>query len=176
MLTVARVLTTLDAPARDLYLFDTYEGMTEPTGRDVQIGTTKSAYERLDTADHDSLLWAVATLEDVQQGFERTSYPTDRVHFVKGPVEETVPARAPDQIAILRLDTDWYESTKHELKHLYHRLAPGGVLIIDDYGTWQGAKDAVDEFLAETDEPLLTLRAGTGRIAVKPGLSTMVDG
>lgn len=176
MLAVAHLLTRLDAATRELYLFDTYEGMTEPTHRDVQIGTEKSARARLAGADADSLVWAVASLEDVQQGFAEVSYPTKLVHFVRGPVEETVPDRAPEQIAILRLDTDWYESTKHELRELYHRLAPGGALILDDYGYWQGAKDAVDEFLAETGEPLLLVRAASGRIAIKPGLSSKVDG
>ena len=62
-------------------------------------------------------------------------YPRERLHFVQGPVEETLPGSAPESIALLRLDTDWYSSTKHELEHLYPRLVPGGVLIIDDYGT-----------------------------------------
>ena len=176
MLAVAHQLSLLDAPLRDLYLFDTYEGMTAPTDRDVQIRTRRSAEELLAAADRDSLVRAVATLEDVREGFDQVSYPTNRVHFVKGPVEETVPEHAPEQISILRLDTDWYESTKHELEHLYQRLVPGGVLILDDYGHWQGAKDAVDEFLNRTAEPLLLFRAGTGRIAIKPGLSTRVDG
>ena len=69
----------------------------------------------------------------------RAGYPRERLHFVEGRVEETLPGHAPDRIALLRLDTDWYESTRHELVHLYPRLAPGGVLIIDDYGWWRGA-------------------------------------
>ncbi len=85
-----------------------------------------------------------------------------------------MPDRAPDEIAILRLDTDWYESTKHELTHLYKRLSPGGVLILDDYGTWLGSKEATDEFLRETGEPLLLTKVGGARVAVKPGLQTKV--
>ena len=76
--------------------------------------------------------------------------------------------RPPDQIAILRLDTDWYESTRHELVTLYDRLSPGGVLIIDDYGSYQGARAAVEEFIEETGARLLLLPIGPGRIAVKP--------
>lgn len=170
MIAVASLLDELQTHDRDLYLFDTYEGMTEPSERDIQIGTRKTAQERLETEDRSSLVWAIASLEDVQRGFEQVRYPADRLHFVKGPVEETIPDQAPEQIAILRLDTDWYESTKHELEHLYQRLVPGGVLIIDDYGTWQGSRDATDEFLAEIGDALLPLRAGTGRILVKPGL------
>jgi hypothetical protein len=83
-------------------------------------------------------------------------------------VEETLPARAPGKIALLRLDTDWYESTRCEMEHLYPRLSPGGVLIVDDYGHWQGARDAVDEYLAAHEEALLLARVDyTARIAVK---------
>jgi len=56
-------------------------------------------------------------------------------------VEETIQNGAPDQISILRLDTDWYESTLHELNHLFPRLSEGGVLIIDDYGHWLGQRE-----------------------------------
>ena len=87
----------------------------------------------------------------------------------EGPVEETLPAEAPDEIALLRLDTDWYASTKHELVHLYPRLARGGVLIVDDYAYWQGARQAVDEYMAEHGLRLLLNRIDyTARIAVKP--------
>jgi O-methyltransferase len=83
-------------------------------------------------------------------------------------VERTLPDRAPAEIALLRLDTDWYESTRHELVHLYPRLSAGGVLIVDDYGHWAGAKRAVDEYLGEQAEPLLLHRIDyTGRIAIK---------
>jgi O-methyltransferase len=110
----------------------------------------------------------VASKEDVQAGFDDVPYPPDKVHLIPGLVEETVPAQAPDQIAVLRLDTDWYASTKHELTTLYPRLSPGGVLLIDDYGWWLGSRQAVDEYLAETGARLLLLRMDEGRIAVKP--------
>jgi UDP-N-acetylmuramate-alanine ligase len=76
----------------------------------------------------------MASLDDVRTGMGQVGYPSHRIHYHQGLVEETVPAQAPDRIAILRLDTDWYESTRHELEHLYPRLSPGGVLVIDDYG------------------------------------------
>ncbi|WP_234487499.1 TylF/MycF/NovP-related O-methyltransferase, partial [Streptomyces sp. MBT54] len=113
-------------------------------------------------------IWAVASLEDVKAGFDNVPYPKERVHYVQGRVEDTVPGQAPEQISILRLDTDWYASTQHELEHLYDRLVPGGVLLIDDYGYWQGSRQAVDEFLEKTGERLLLLRMDEGRIAVKP--------
>ena len=68
---------------------------------------------------------------------------------MRGRVEQTIPAHAPDELALLRLDTDWYESTRHELVHLFRRLGLGGVLILDDYGYWQGARQAADEYLGE---------------------------
>jgi hypothetical protein len=98
-----------------------------------------------------------------------SGYDAARLRFVKGKVEDTVPAQAPARIAILRLDTDWYESTRHELEHLDPRLSPGGVLIIDDYGHWAGCRQAVDEYFASRKLHALLNRVDyTGRIAVKP--------
>jgi hypothetical protein len=83
-------------------------------------------------------------------------------------VEETIPQHAPEQISVLRLDTDWYSSTKHELMHLFPRLSKNGVLIIDDYGHWAGARKAVDEYFADqTIQPLLNRIDQTGRACIK---------
>ncbi|UDM00278.1 TylF/MycF/NovP-related O-methyltransferase [Streptomyces longhuiensis] len=163
----AKALLAQGDTERDLYLFDTYEGMTPPTEQDLRRDG-KSAEELLAAQGKDRPIWAVATLDDVKSGFRYVPYPEDRLHFVRGKVEDTVPRQAPEQISILRLDTDWYASTKHELDHLYDRLVPGGVLLIDDYGYWQGSRQAVDEFLEKTGERLLLLRMDEGRIAVKP--------
>ena len=169
MQAAAHTLLAQGDTSRDLYLFDTYEGMPPPSEHDVRRGDKRTAAELLAANERDdSKVWAVATLDDVQDGFAQLPYPSDRVHFVKGLVEETTPANAPDQIAILRLDTDWYESTRHELEHLYPRLSPGGVLLLDDYGYWEGARRAVDEWLESTGERLLLTRMASGRIAVKP--------
>jgi O-methyltransferase len=167
MQAVARTLDRLGDHARDLYLYDTFEGMTEPTDKDLRYDG-KAATNLLASADKKSWVWAEASLEDVQAGFETVPYPSERIHFIKGPIEDTVPAEMPDEIAILRLDTDWYESTAHEFEHLYPRLVSGGVLVIDDYGHWQGSRQATDEFLDRTGERLLLLRADSGRVAVKP--------
>ncbi|MDI3421706.1 TylF/MycF/NovP-related O-methyltransferase [Streptomyces luteolus] len=163
----AKTLLSLGATDRHLYLFDTYEGMTPPTEEDVRRDG-KHARELLEVQGKDRPIWAVADLDDVKSGFESVPYPEERMHYVVGKVEETVPEQAPEQISILRLDTDWYGSTKHELDHLYDRLSPGGILLIDDYGYWQGSRQAVDEFLERTGERLLLLRMDEGRIAVKP--------
>ncbi|MFE3251667.1 TylF/MycF/NovP-related O-methyltransferase [Streptomyces sp. NPDC059209] len=163
----AKTLLALGETDRGLHLFDTFEGMPPPTAEDLRRDG-KSAEDLLAAQGKDRPIWAVASLEDVQAGFENVPYPGERVHYVQGLVEDTVPQQAPEQISILRLDTDWYASTKHELEFLYPRLVSGGVLLIDDYGYWQGSRQAVDEFLEKTGERLLMLRMDEGRIAVKP--------
>lgn len=163
----AKTLLATGDTERDLYLFDTYEGMTPPTEEDLRRDG-KAAEELLKVQGKDRPIWAVASLDDVKSNFAKVPYPEERVHYVQGRVEETIPREAPEKISILRLDTDWYASTKHELEHLYSRLVSGGVLLIDDYGYWQGSRQAVDEFLDKTGERLLLLRMDEGRIAVKP--------
>jgi hypothetical protein len=164
---VARMLAAEGDTGRELYLFDTFEGMTAPTEKDRTAGG-RSAETLLASAEKTANVWAVATIEDVRGGLATLPYPMERFHLVKGPVEQTIPDEAPEKIALLRLDTDWYESTKHELEHLYERLVPDGVLIIDDYESWQGSKQATDEFLAKLTDPPLMHRAGRSRIGVKP--------
>jgi len=163
---VARTLDALTDHSRDLYLFDTFEGMVEPTDKDARFDG-QTAAELLKTSKRSGKVWAYASLEDVQEGFSNVPYPSERIHYIPGRVEDTVPGEAPEQIALLRLDTDWYESTRHELEHLYPRLVSGGVLFIDDYGWWQGSRAATDEFLADTGAQLLLIRTGSGRVAVK---------
>lgn len=153
---------------RNIYLFDTFEGMTPPTNADrTSDGTLAEAHLERDV-DRTGV-WCVAGLEDVQRNMASTGYPQNRLHFIKGPVESTIPSQAPtDPIALLRLDTDWYESTKHELEHFFPLLVEGGVLIIDDYGHWAGAKKAVDEYLRTLSRQFYMHRIDyTGRLLVK---------
>jgi hypothetical protein len=169
MQAVARTLLALGDTSRDLHLFDTFEGMPPPSERDTRRSDERTAAELLaQESPQDSLVWAVASLEDVKDGMAQVGYPAERVHYIQGRVEDTIPERAPEEISILRLDTDWYESTKHELEHLYPRLSSGGVVLFDDYGYWEGAREAVDEFLDATGERLLLMRMGSGRLAIKP--------
>jgi hypothetical protein len=142
-------------------MYDTFSGMSEPSQEDKDShGNHASAHMR-ELGDQ----WCNSPLEEVRRNMA-TSYPIEQVLFVEGKVEDTIPHTLPDRIALLRLDTDWYESTAHELKHLWPLLQPGGVLIVDDYGDWLGARKAVDEFfqgsmfLARLDQ--------TGRVAIKP--------
>lgn len=169
-LIAARTLAAAGDRSRALWLYDTFEGMTAPTARDVSASGDRVA-ERWETLqqDRDDPVLCFADLDDVRATMARSDYPGELVHYVQGRVEETIPAATPERIAILRLDTDWYESTLHELEHLYPLLAPGGILILDDYGAWQGAREAVDEYFgARPGAPLLQRIDATGRLAIKP--------
>jgi hypothetical protein len=143
--------------------------MTAPTELDTSIGgeaARQKFYESKISDDVSS--WCLSPLEEVKKNLFSTGYERHKVHFIQGKVEETIPGTVPDEIALLRLDTDWYESTKHELIHLFPLLKPNGVLIIDDYGHWQGARRAVDEYISDNNIRILLNRIDyTGRIAVK---------
>jgi hypothetical protein len=148
-----------------VWLFDTFAGMTAPTAEDTTSFSEKPAAETFrerQADDHNE--WCYASLEDVQRNFPTS---LERVRFVKGDVIETLKGELPEKIAVLRLDTDFYESTKAELEALYPRLVKGGVLIIDDYGHWDGARRAVDEYFANVPRPFFHASDYTGRIGVK---------
>ncbi len=168
MMAIALTLLRLGETDRELYLFDTFEGMTEPGAEDVKQGGRHAA-DILQHETRDSPIWAVASIDEVREAILSVGYPEERIHLVQGAVEQTLPGAAPAEVALLRLDTDWYSSTKHELVHLYPRLASGGVLIIDDYAYWRGARQAVDEYIRENELALLLVRTDHGaRVAVKP--------
>jgi O-methyltransferase len=162
-------LAALGDTKRDVFLFDTFEGMTAPTAVDVAADGKAAhsmfkAKRRADgTAD-----WNHASLDDVQEGMFSTDYPHHLLHFIKGDVAETIPNTPINQIAILRLDTDWYESTKLELDHYFEMISTGGILIIDDYGHWEGARKAVDEYFEKIGRrPLLSRVDYTRRMILK---------
>lgn len=152
----------------EMYLFDTFEGMSPPSQEDVDTSSGRLAEELLSGSTRDEEIWAYAPIDAVKANLDRTGYPKERVHFIKGMVEDTIPSEAPDKISILRLDTDWYESTRHELIHLFPRLSTKGILILDDYGAWAGARKGVDEYFASHGiKPFLSRIDSTGRIYVK---------
>jgi hypothetical protein len=175
VLAMLLTLQELGVEDRDVHLYDTFEGMTEPTEHDTSpvdppaLDDWNAARERGDERPWSELFGSDKFGEEqVRETVLSTGYPAERIHIVRGPVEDTIPAHAPERLALLRLDTDWYESTRHELEHLYPRLSDGGVLIIDDYGHWEGARRAVDEYFSSTAAPLLLNRIDyTGRVAVK---------
>lgn len=155
------------APGRQIWLFDTFAGMTEPTAADVNVHgmPARPKFEAHQKGDHNE--WQFASLDAVRGNFERASLSQDRIRFVQGDVLETLKSSPlPDKIAVLRLDTDWYESTRLELEILYPRLSRGGVLIIDDYGSWEGSRKAVDEYFAARARPYLQVCDST-RVGVR---------
>ena len=171
MMIAAKLLKDLGDTSRELYLYDTFEGMSAPTDADVMFDGTKAAavLNEADKQEGVENYWCYAGVEFVRKNMLLTGYPSERMHFVKGKVEDSIPKTLPGKIALLRLDTDWYESTAHELRHLYPLLVPGGPLIIDDYGHWEGAKRAVDEYFATLKpRPFLSRLDYTGRLAIKP--------
>ena len=169
MMAAALMLRELERADLNLYLFDTFDGMPRPKAIDATFegDPASDIFEALKTGD-DSSAYCRAQFQEVHDALVSTGYPPERISMIKGKVEETIPGNAPDSIALLRLDTDWYESTRHELEHLFPRLSPGGVLIIDDYGHWQGCKRAVDEYLGKNEVRIFLARIDyTGRIGVK---------
>jgi hypothetical protein len=146
---MAMALTLLDigAPDRHLWLYDTFAGMPEPTKHDIGRHGTAAIGKYHELRKGDASGWINISLETVKQNVARTDYPHDRLHFVQGKVEETLSREAPDKVALLRLDTDWYESTKVEMDVLFKRVAIGGLIIIDDYYRWQGCRKAVDDYV-----------------------------
>jgi hypothetical protein len=168
MMAVARTLMELGT-VRRIHLFDTFEGMTDPTDVDKDLFNQRADALLRPGNKQTNVYWAYGPFEEVKRNLASTGYDPSQLVFVKGPVEQTLPAHAPERIALLRLDTDWYESTYHEMVHLYPRLSPGGVLIVDDYGHWKGCRKAVDQYIEENRLRILLTRSDyTGRMGVKP--------
>jgi hypothetical protein len=155
---------------KKIWLYDTYEGMTEPSENDISYAKHSAKKKYKETAHPEGgTNWCRSELDEVRDNLYKTGYPKENFIFIKGKVEETIPKNQPEKIALLRLDTDWYESTKHELHQLYPALSEKGVLIIDDYGHWLGCKQAVDEYFSETKGSILLNRIDyTGRLLIKP--------
>lgn len=170
MALAARKLVSLGETNRKLFLFDTFEGMPPPTDFDKSAVDHTMAKIQLQQSDRfaGNNVWCYSTLDEVKGNLKATGYPEDQINYFKGKVEDTLPEPSIGKIALLRLDTDWYESTKHELETLFDKLVPGGIMIIDDYGHWSGAKKAVDEFFSLRKMPVFLNRIDyTGRLFIK---------
>ena len=141
---VALTLKALGVKRR-LYLFDTFNGMTASDDKiDVdRFGAPVSA---------EILQYNISPIEEVCSNMNSTGY-TGPIIYVAGDVLTTIPEKAPESIALLRLDTDWHDSTEHELQYLFPKLSPGGILIVDDYGHWAGSKLATDEYFQSNRIP-----------------------
>lgn len=128
---------------REVIAYDTFTGMTPPTEKDGKKANDKFA----DVGDS----WCESPLEEVKSYISKYDIDLNEIRFVVGDVCKTlyVEKNIPNKISILRLDTDFYDSTLAELDVLYPRLVKGGYLILDDYGHWEGCKKAVDEYFGE---------------------------
>jgi O-methyltransferase len=170
VMAMAKELRALGITDRKIWLYDTFAGMTAPTSADIEAGSGITARDMLATTpvqDGDNV-WCVAGRADVEANVRSTGYPFEQFTFVEGDVAQTLRENAPKEISLLRLDTDWYESTKVELEVLYPRLSVGGVCILDDYGHWQGARKAVDEYFDNLGfRPYMHPIDYSGRVMIK---------
>jgi len=147
---------------RHIWLYDTFTGMVAPGEEDKIASSGEALSERNPEG------WWASPLDEVKNNLKKSNLGQEKYRFVEGPVELTLESEVPERLAVLRLDTDWYESTMKELEVLYPRLSPGGILIIDDYGHFTGARKAVDEYFRRIGETVLLHRSDyTGRVLVK---------
>ena len=112
-------------------------------------------------------IWAYSSINEVNDNI-KVKVPKNNIKLIKGPVEETLIHKdnIPEKISLLRLDTDFYESTKIELEVLYPKLVKGGFLIIDDYGHWKGSRKAVDDYFNK-EVPFIHFVDETCRLIIK---------
>ncbi len=147
----AYTLAQLGSFQRAIVLYDTFAGMSEPTDKDVDYRGVSGELKWREMLDEKETvnLWCYASIDEVRANMAQTGYPDNRIIYVKGKVEDTIPSERPTKISLLRLDTDWYESTYHELKYLFPSVAEKGIVIVDDYGYWQGQREAVDGYFRD---------------------------
>jgi SAM-dependent methyltransferase len=147
---------------RDIYMFDTFSGLTEPGDKDytcndtklyrMENGTVKKWWNDNKMIEGNALCHC--SLDNVKNRLSKLNYPEDKLHYIVGDVRETLKNEnnIPNNIAILRLDTDWYDSSKFELEKMYDKVVKGGLVIFDDYYHWNGQREATDEFFKERGE------------------------
>jgi O-methyltransferase len=148
---------------REIYLYDTFEGMPKPDKNDghdafAPFSDALNHFKGRKTGS-DSSNWFKARLQDCQQNVLSTGYDKDKIHFVKGKVEDTLHKISPESVSLLRIDVDLYSPTKTALAHLFPKLSIGGILIMDDYGVWRGARQAADEYIEENNVPIFLMRS-----------------
>lgn len=168
IMAIAKMLIDLKNQSKEIYLFDTFEGMTKPDKEidfDIRGTSMLEKFEKMKITEESSN-WMCSSLLEVKKAVYSTGYDKEKFHFIQGKVEHTLPQKSPKKISLLRLDTDFYQSTKHEMINLFPRLSKGGIIIIDDYGSHLGSKKAVDEYLSENNIILFLCRIGEGGIRV----------
>jgi hypothetical protein len=157
--------------SRDIFLYDTFSGLTQPGEFDYTASTASIFkmnkdevynYWKKETLNGG---WCSTPLNAVQVRLGKLNYPSDKLHYIVGDVMETLKVKEniPDKIALLRLDTDWYESSKIELELLYDRVVQGGLVIFDDYYHWDGQRRAVDEFFKSRNLQYTINKIGNGK-------------
>ncbi len=169
-LLIAKMLADKNILNRKIILYDTYEGMSEPTEQDKNIaGQPATSLLQESSIEIQDSIWCYSSFKEVKHNLSLSGLLPESIVMIKGKVEDTIPTQLPTKsISLLRLDTDWYESTKHELNYLYPLLNKNGVLIIDDYGHWEGCRKAVDEYVLTHNLSILFNRIdNTGRLAIK---------
>ncbi|WP_440613970.1 TylF/MycF/NovP-related O-methyltransferase [Candidatus Pelagibacter sp. HIMB1748] len=147
-----KFLENEDSSLRNIYAFDTFQGMTDPDENDIEISSKDTATKLLQKDKNKKTnVWGICSLDQVKKNISKHTKDLRNIYFVKGAVEKTLNENKniPEKISLLRLDTDWYQSTKKELEVLYKKVSIGGIIIIDDYGHWGGSKKAVDEFFSD---------------------------
>jgi hypothetical protein len=170
IMAAALTLNQLGSGDRRFYLYDTFTGMPRPGHRDRPLANkldTLAHFEGRQTGD-DSSDWCCASIDMVRNNLATVPYDQEKFVLIEGKVEDTLPHTLPGPIAILHLDTDWYESTRHQVEHLMPLMVPGGVLIVDDYFYWSGNRDAVDEYLDRHKIPVLLTKVRRSVIGVVP--------
>lgn len=152
-----KTLLALNDTSRVLWLYDSFQGFVGQQAPDDRTWYGDSIKNVLPDFD----LIATANVESV-------GYPIEKIKFVKGDIETTAKNNQNREIALLRLDTDTYHSTKAELEYFFPKLVDGGVVIIDDYGHALGARRATDEYFSDPTRRVLLHRVNfTNRIGVK---------
>ncbi len=154
---------------KNLWLYDTFDGMSNPSDYDVNILNQNAKEEMKKTSKKENMkdIWAYSKLDYVKKNMIKTGLNEKNIIYVKGLVEKTLDGNFPEKISLLRLDTDFYESTKKELEILFPKLQSGGIIIIDDYGHWKGCKKAVDEYFVNKKNIFFQQIDYSGLIGVK---------
>ena len=132
---------------RNSWLFDSFEGLPEPTQR--------NGFEAQETYHKG---WCTASEDEVRQLFACLGFMNSNVHIVKGWFQDTLPFAPIRQIALLHIDADWYNSVSICLTTLFDRVRPNGVIVLDDYGTWEGCRNATNDFFSARNLDLALLR------------------
>lgn len=157
MMLVARTLLAMGDTNRTLYLYDTFEGHPKPDAQeDIDLWGNRAIDDwTIHRKTDETSEWAYVSIDEVRANMALTGYPMERIVLVKGMVEKTAGQNTPQALSLMRLDTDWYESSRVGLETFWPRLSRCGILIADDYGHYKGQRKAVDDFFSVRSPVLL---------------------